>query len=173
MRSFRRRIGLDGHIQEVARMDPEQKRDTGGRRPSDPARGADGASEQEDGRDAQTAAIIGAAMEVHNELGHGFHEPVYQEAMEVELELRGIPFVREVALPVYYKGRLLKSSYRPDFLCFGEVITELKALAALTTTEYAQVLNYLKASNLQRGLLLNLGTPRMEMKRFVHSPQRR
>jgi GxxExxY protein len=120
-----------------------------------------------DGRDGQTFAIIGAAMEVHNQLGCGFLENVYQEALAVELLLRGIPFERELSLPVLYKGRPLNCSYRADFVIAGEIIVELKALDKLTTIEEAQVINYLKATGLQRALLINFGTSRLEHKRYV------
>jgi GxxExxY protein len=122
-----------------------------------------------DSRDWQTHAIIGAAMEVHRELGPGFLEAVYQQALAIEFSARAIPFASEVELPVYYKGKRLDCTYRADFVCYHEVIVELKALKAITGVEEAQVLNYLKATGLGRGLLLNFGSPRLEFKRFVFS----
>jgi len=112
--------------------------------------------------DPRTFAIIGAAMEVHRQLGHGFLEPVYQEALAVEFDARSVPQVREVDLPIYYKGQRLKTCYRVDFVCYESVIVELKALAKLSGTEEAQVLNYLKASGHEIGLLLNFGGPSLE-----------
>lgn len=121
-----------------------------------------------DERDPQTYAIIVAAMEVHNQLGPGFLEAVYQDAMEIELKLRSIPVIREMGLPVMYKGNKLNCSYRADFICYGEIVVEIKALSRLTTVESAQVLNYLKAINYQRGLLLNFGSSRLEPERLVN-----
>jgi len=113
-------------------------------------------------------AVVGAAMDVHKELGHGFLEPVYQEAMEMELELRRIPFEALKPLRISYKGRLLKKGYKADLVCYGQLIVELKALDALTTKEEAQILNYLKATGLRVGLLVNFGSVgRLEWKRFV------
>ena len=125
----------------------------------------------DDGNDPETYSIIGAAMEVHRQLGHGFLEVVYQEALAVEFADRGIGFERKVELPVVYKGRSLACFYRADFICFGGVAVELKALSELTTREHAQVINYLKATRLARALILNFGASRLDYKRiiFTHS----
>jgi GxxExxY protein len=118
-------------------------------------------------RDPETYAIIGVAMEVHRQLGHGFLEAVYQEALALEMTARQIPFQREVPLPVNYKGQRLSCSYRADFVCYECVVVELKAIAQLTGADEAQVINELKATELKRGLLLNFGVPSLDYKRFV------
>jgi len=106
-------------------------------------------------------------MEVFNTLGRGFLEAVYQDALEKEFSRRVIPFMREYEIPVFYKGERLASRYRADFLCYGEVVVELKALKEMGGVEDAQLLNYLKATNHQRGLLLNFGADRLDWKRRV------
>lgn len=111
--------------------------------------------------------IVGAAMEVHRDKGHGFSEPVYQECLEFELSDRAIPALPQVEMPIVYKGRKLKKHYVADFLVFGKVIVELKALEKLTSPEEAQVINYLKASGLEVAVLINFGAPSLEWKRIV------
>jgi GxxExxY protein len=120
-----------------------------------------------DGRDAQTYAIIGAAMEVHRTLGSEFLEPAYQAALEVEFRLRGIRCAREVGIPIRYKGVFLGVNYRADFLCFDSILVELKSLERLTKRETAQVVHYLAASGVAVGLLLNFGAARLQYRRFV------
>lgn len=120
-------------------------------------------------RDPKTYSVIGAAMECHRTLGSGFLEAVYQEAFAVELALREIPFERERAMAVSYKGVRLNCGYRVDFICFDDLIVEIKALSRLSGTEEAQVLNYLKASRFQTALLINFGAPSLEHRRFALS----
>jgi GxxExxY protein len=119
-------------------------------------------------QDQQTYDIIGAALEVHHVLGHGFLEAVYQHALAEELTLRKIPFRREVNLPVNYKGRELDCSYQADFICYDEIVVELKAIEELTGKDQSQVINYLKATGMQRGLLFNFGSMKLEYQRLVH-----
>ena len=120
-------------------------------------------------QDPQTYRIIGAAMAVHCELSSGFLEAVYQEALAIEFEARQIPFKREVYLPIRYKGNLLSCAYRADFICYDEIIVELKVLAMVTKANQAQVYHYLKATGYQRGLLLNFGANRLQFHRLFLS----
>jgi GxxExxY protein len=117
--------------------------------------------------DPRTYAIIGAAMEVHRQLGCGFFEPVYQEAMTIEFVHRLIPFDAQHKFSIKYKGCTLENFYKPDFICFSSVVVELKALTGLTSADEAQVINYLKVTKYQTGLLLNFGRRSLEHRRFV------
>ena len=101
--------------------------------------------------------IIGACFEVYNRLGCGFLEPVYQEALAIELEYQGIPFLAEPKLKLTYRDRTLSKTYNPDFICFEKIIIEIKALSSLTDKHRAQTLNYLHATGFELGLLVNFG----------------
>jgi GxxExxY protein len=120
-------------------------------------------------QDTETYAIIGAAMTVHNELSSGFLEAVYQEALEKEFIIKHIPYQREEELPIFYKDEKLDTFYKADFICFEKVIVELKALKQLSGLEEAQVINYLKASGLNRALLINFGASKLQYKRLVYN----
>ena len=106
----------------------------------------------------ESYAINGAAMEVYNQLGHGFLEAVYQEALEREFLSRGIPFEREKLLTISYKGENLKQTYKADFVCYGKIIVELKAVSELTDAHRSQVHNYLHATGFHLGIILNFGS---------------
>ena len=116
----------------------------------------------------ETFLIIGAIMAVHQELGHGFLEAVYQEALEKEFIIRKIPYKREKPITIYYKNIALNKSYIVDFICYDKIIIELKALSTLTNDHLAQILNYLKASKLKLGLLVNFGKTKLEYKRVIN-----
>jgi GxxExxY protein len=105
----------------------------------------------------ESYAIIGACFEVYNDKGSGFVEGVYQECLEIELGLRGLPFVPQAELTLTYKGRTLKKTYEPDFVCFEKIIVEIKAVADLADEHRSQVHNYLKATGYRLGLLVNFG----------------
>ena len=112
--------------------------------------------------------IIGACMAVHKDKGNGFVEPVYQDALEIELELSGIPFDAQRNYLIHYRERPLKHSYTPDLLCHDKIIVELKAAKALTDEHRAQLMNYLKVTGLPLGLLVNFGSfPRLEWERII------
>lgn len=116
----------------------------------------------------ESYVIMGACFEVYKEKGNGFVEPVYQECLELELGLRGIPFEPQVQLSLNYKNIPLKQSYKPDFLCFGKIIVEVKAVKTILDEHRAQVHNYLKATGFRLGLLVNFGHyPQIEYERIV------
>jgi len=117
-------------------------------------------------------AVVGAAMEVYNALGPGFLEPVYQEALEMELRERRVPFEAQKELRIYYKGHCLQKTYVADLIAFGKVIVELKALSCLTSHEEAQLLNYLKATGIEVGVLINFGAAgKLEWSRKIKTAQ--
>jgi GxxExxY protein len=117
--------------------------------------------------DLETRVIIGCALRVHRELGPGFLEAVYKEALGIELDAVGVPHKVEVRLPVRFRGHVLNAHYRADIVCHAAVIIEVKAQKGLTIVDEAQVLNYLKAGGLQRALLFNFGTRSLQIRRFV------
>ena len=119
--------------------------------------------------DQRTYKIIGAAIEVHKELGNGFLEAVYQEALEREFADQEIPHKSQPQVRIEYKGKPLKKKYEPDFICYDDVVVEIKAMDKLYSNEHAQIINYLKASRLKVGLLINFGAKSLEHKRFVYS----
>lgn len=114
--------------------------------------------------------IQGAVFEVYKEMGCGFLEAVYQECLENEFLLRAIPFSSQFDLELKYKGKALKHTYKPDFICYGKIIVEIKAVKEFTNEHQAQVLNYLKATGMELGLLINFGShPKAETKRLIWS----
>lgn len=118
-------------------------------------------------------AIVGACFEVYKDKGCGFYEPVYQECLGIEFEWCRIPAIALPALALEYRGRLLQQKFIPDFVCYGKIIVELKAVTALTDDHRAQVLNYLKASTFELGLLVNFGHyPKLQYERIAktHKP---
>jgi len=113
-------------------------------------------------------AVVGAAMEVYYKIGTGFLEPIYQECLEIELKHRKIPFEPQKRLEMYYKEQLLQKTYVPDFLCYEQILVEIKVLDRLTNIEVAQIMNYLKITKLRVGVLINFGSrPTLEWKRYV------
>ena len=112
-------------------------------------------------------AIINACMEVHNHLGDGFLEAVYQEALEYEFELQDIPSIREYPLQIVYKNKILRKEYIPDFICYDKIIIEMKAVTELNSAHVSQVLNYLKATKFRLGLLINFGESSLKWKRII------
>ena len=111
--------------------------------------------------------IVGAAFEVHKELGCGFLEAVYQEAFQIELRSKNIPFISQKPLPLFYKGQRLEKEYYADIVCYNNIIVELKALDQLSPKATAQIINYLKASRFKVGVLINFGNTSLNWKRYI------
>jgi len=116
----------------------------------------------------ESYAIIGAAMEVHNQLGCGFIEKVYQDALEIEFGLKGIPYNREKHLPILYKGQQIKHDYYADFICFDKIVIECKAVSEILDIHKAQTLNYMKINNLKLGIIINFSQQSLEYKRIIN-----
>ena len=120
-------------------------------------------------KDPRTHKIIGAAMEVHHQMGPGHLEAVYQECLEIEFELQNIPFISKPKLSLYYKKRKLKKHYVPDFIVFGDIVLEIKAQKMLTKDDEAQIINSIKSSHHEIGLLINFGEPSLKFRRFIYT----
>lgn len=115
----------------------------------------------------ECSKIISAAIEVQRVLGTGYQEAVYQEALEIELTLRGVPFEKEKMLPIEYKGHTLQKYYVADFLCYDKIILELKSVEKLSIEHKWQVLNYLNITKKKIGLLINFGESPLKNKRVI------
>ena len=116
----------------------------------------------------ESFAIIGACMKVHRTLGAGFLLAVYEEALEREFQNLKIPFKRQVKLDLYYGNQKLTKQYRADFICYDEIIVEIKAVSLIPTAFYAQLQNYLKCTNIELGMLINFGTSSLTYKRMIN-----
>jgi GxxExxY protein len=112
--------------------------------------------------------IVGAAMEVHSTLGYGFLESVYQEALEIELNERVVPFLSQSPIEIYYKRNKLSRNFIADFFCYDDIIVEIKAVSKVLPEHEAQIINYLKATNVQLGLLINFGEKSLTYKRYLN-----
>ena len=120
----------------------------------------------------ESYAIMGACFNVHNEKGCGFTEPIYQECLEIELQHLGVPFAAQPEFELTYRGKTLKHTFRPDFVCYGKIILEIKAVAKLADEHRAQVLNYLNATEFQLGLLVNFAAhPKLISERIPFTPK--
>jgi GxxExxY protein len=116
----------------------------------------------------ESYAIIGGCFEVYKDKGCGFHEPVYHECLGIELEFQKIPFLSKPPRGLQYRGRMLTQTFNPDFICYGKIILEIKAVSVLCDEHRAQVLNYLSATGFELGLLANFGHyPRSEYERLL------
>jgi GxxExxY protein len=120
----------------------------------------------------ESYAIMGACFAVHNEMGCGFTEPVYQECLAIELHQQGVPFASQPELELTFRGKVLEQHFRPDFVCYGKIILEIKALSALVDEHRAQILNYLNATEFRLGLLVNFGAhPKLQSERIPFTPK--
>lgn len=117
----------------------------------------------------ESYAIIGAAMEVHNTLGQGFLEEVYQQALKIEFSKRAIPHFSQAPMKIDYKGTILEKKFFADFFCLDDIIVEIKAVSAILPEHEAQIINYLKASGIQLGILINFGTDKLIYKRYLNT----
>ena len=123
---------------------------------------------------SESYAIIGACFELYKDKGCGFVEPVYQKCLEIEFEVQKIPFVPQQYLDIFYRGRKLENFYKPDFVCFGKIIVEIKAIQKLCDENRAQTMNYLKATGFELGLLVNFGHfPKLEYERIANTKGKR
>lgn len=114
--------------------------------------------------------IVGACFEVYNQKGYGFIEPVYQECLQIEFALQGIPFVSQPEIQLSYKGNLLSQYFRPDFICYGKIIVEIKSVASIVAAHRAQAINYLNATEFELALLINFGQhPKLDYERLAKS----
>jgi GxxExxY protein len=117
--------------------------------------------------------IIGACFEVYNQKGFGFTEPIYQECLAIEFSLQNIPFVAQPELQLSYKGNLLTQYFKPDFICYGQIIVEIKSLVAIVDAHRAQAINYLNATDFDLALLVNFGQhPKLAYERLAKSKER-
>lgn len=122
----------------------------------------------------ESYAIIGACFQVYKDKGCGFLEPVYQECLEIEFDYQHIPFISQKEFKLSYRNRELEQGFKPDFVCYDEIIVELKAVSGLADEHRAQVLNYLNATGMKLGLLINFGHyPKLEYERFIMTPEER
>jgi len=117
----------------------------------------------------ETYKIIGACMHVHKTLGHGFLESVYQEALEKEFRKQNIPFESQKKLFIMLEGEVMNKTFKADFICYSSVIIEIKAVSYLVQDFQKQTINYLKATSLPVGLLINFGEPSLKWKRFINT----
>jgi GxxExxY protein len=118
----------------------------------------------------ETYLIVGACLKVHSTLGPGFLESVYQEALEIEFSKQKIEFNRQKKLPVYFNNQKLKKYFVADFVCYNQIIVEIKVIPFISKQAEFQLINYLKATNFELGLLVNFGTSSLTWKRFINTP---